>query len=82
MTAGKLVIEGGSFHLNKLVLDQAEIRNTELNNNIAQSKQQEELKHLIDCCKTNETFEQNKTCNVNNWKTAHDICDFLRPLRQ
>ena len=81
MTAGKLVVKGGSFHLNKLVLQQAEKRNADINKKIPELRKCDELKYLIDCHKANEAYERNKTYNAKKWRSASKIQDFLRPLR-
>ena len=81
MTAGKLVVEGGSFHLNEDVLQQVELRLLQQVEKENRAKVRDESKYLIDCYKADRAFERNGTSDVSKWKKSADIVDFLRPLR-
>ena len=81
MTAGKLVVEAGSFHLNEDVLQQAELRllqQVEKENN---ARIRDEAKYMIDCYKADRALDRNVTADVSKWKKSSDIVDHLRPLR-
>ena len=82
MTAGKLVVQAGSFHLNEYILEQAEHRYMELAAKERDNRKRDELKYYIDCYKVDQAWKRNNTSDVKKWKLASDICDYLRPLRQ
>ena len=46
MTAGKLVLEGRSFHLNQDVLNQAEIRHSQKEEAMREKQQKNDLQYL------------------------------------
>lgn len=83
MTAGKLVVEAGCFHLNEFVMEQAEKRQLDMFHEKEESRKRDELKYFIDCYKADEALKANKhNPNPKDWRKASDIRDFLRPLRQ
>ena len=82
MTAGKLVVDGGSFHLNDYVLQQVQLKNDEIVKKAEDNRKRDELKFMIDCYKADEAIKRNNTPDVRKWKSASDIKDYLRPLRK
>ena len=81
MTAGKLVVEGGSFHLNEDVLKQALKRELELQKKQDDNRKQDEAKYYIDCYKADQALACNDTADMKKWKSSSDIRDYLCPLR-
>ena len=81
MTAGKLVLDGGSFHLDENVLQQAERRHLKVLEKEMEVILRDELKYFIDCHKADIAIAKNSTADVRKWKSASDIVSFLRPLR-
>ena len=71
MTAGKLVVDGGSFHLNKYVLQQAQRRQVVIMEKQEETRKKDELKYFIDCYKAEEALKH----NVKTWKKTRDIRD-------
>ena len=81
MTAGKLVLDGGTFHLDENVLQQAERRQLKLLEKEMDIILHDELKYLIDCYKGDLAISKNTSIDVRKWKSASDIMSYLRPLR-
>ena len=82
MTAGKLVVECGSFHLDKDVLNQAQSRQDKQAEKEAEQRLKEEFKYIVDCHKADLAFNRNNTLNVKEWKSSADILAYLQPLRR
>ena len=82
MTAGKLVVEGGCFHLNEDVLDQAMKRQLEAQKKLDDNRKRDEAKYMIDCYKADRAMARNDTLDVSKWRSISDIRDYLRPLRR
>ena len=81
MTAGKLVLDAGSFYLDEHVLQQAERRNLKIIEKENEAIKREELRYMIDCYKADVALSRNDTMDVRKWKSAADIVAYLRPLR-
>ena len=54
MTAGKLVVDGCSFHLNDYVLQQVQHKQDEIAKKADDNRKRDELKFMIDCYKADE----------------------------
>ena len=82
MTAGKLVLEGRSFHLGKTVLEHAEYRNNQLKDQIKEKQQKADFAYLELCRKADEAIERNKlVSDPSQWKNSKDILTLLKPLK-
>ena len=81
MTAGKLVIDGGSFHLNKDVLDQAENREKKRDEAERDARRKEDFKYLCHCHLADLALIKNTSPDPSKWRTSSDLVDYLRPLR-
>ena len=82
MTAGKLVVGADSFHLNEFILQQVEKRQVKIIEKQEDARKKDELKYCTDCYKAHQAEQRNQELIVMKWKTAGDIWDYLRPLRQ
>ena len=82
MTAGKLVLEGRSFHLNEHVLEQAQRRQDEKLQKINEKKKKADLIYLELCDKADKAYARNSNCDdVSKWKNSKDILAVIRPLK-
>ena len=81
MTAGKLVLDAGSFYLDENVLQQAERRQLKIIKKENEAMKRDDLKYMIDCYKADVALARNNTMDVRKWKSVSDIIAYLRPLR-
>ena len=82
MTAGKLVLEGRSFHLNMDVLQQAEMRNAEKQQALADKQKKNDFAYLDLCSKADEVCWRNRLCGEpDQWKSCRDILAYIKPLK-
>lgn len=82
MTAGKLVVECRSFHLNKNVLTQAENRQIKQREKEAGQRCKDKFKYMIDCHKAGITLSRNNNSDPSTWKTSGDLLPYLRLLKR
>ena len=82
MTAGKLVIEGGSFALDDDVLMQGETREMKALEALGDKRRADDLKNLQQCYKADRAYESNNTPNVTKWRSMKQIKSYLTPLKQ
>ena len=83
MTAGKLVLEGRSFHLNQDVLDQAEMRHAQKEESKREKQRKNDLNYLDICSKADDAYLRNSNCpDPTKWKNSKDILAIIRPLKE
>ena len=82
MTAGKLVVECGSFHLDKNVLIQAKNRQIKQWGKETDQRCKDELKHIVDCHKADILLSRNNTSDPSKWRTSGDLLACLRLLKR
>ena len=83
MTAGKLVLEARCFHLNQHVLEQAEERNNEKEQQMKEKQRKTDFQYLELCAKADEAIARNRHFDdVSKWKRSKDILAVIRPLKR
>ena len=82
MTAGKLVLDGRCFHLNGHVLEQAEQRHNQKQQELKEKQKKADFIYLELCAKADDAIRRNSHCSeVSKWKRSRDILAFIRPLK-
>ena len=81
MTAGKLVLDAGSFYLDKNVLLQAKRRQLKIIEKENEAIKRDDLKYMIDCYKADMALARNDTMDIRKWKSVSDIIAYLQTLR-
>ena len=81
MTAGKLVLEGGSFILDSSVYDHGERKRMLQREAEADDRRKKDLEYMKSCYFADMALNRMKTLDVKKWRNMHLIKAYLRPLR-
>ena len=81
LTAGKLVLDGRSYHLDRTVLEQVERRHKAIEKTQKDKKNKEILDFMITCYKADKLVQKYKDMDIVDWKRKDEILTFLKPLR-
>ena len=83
MTAGKLVLEGRCFHLNRNVLDQSEKRHKTKQAEIESKVRINEMAYIELCKKADNAKDRNKNeSDPSKWPNYKDILTYIKPLKR
>ena len=82
LTAGKLVLDGGSHHLDENVLAHVERRRKEQEEAVYNRRQREDLEYMKWCYKADEVIDRYGDTDVSKWKKKDEIIAYLRPLKR
>ena len=82
LTAGKLVLEGRSHHLDLTVLEHVQRRTLEREQQAHEKKQKNQLEYLKMCFFADKIKEFYGETDVSKWKRKDEIAAYLKPLRQ
>ena len=82
LTAGKLVLEGGSYHLDETVLQHVERRRKQQEEEAYFRRQRDHLEYMKWCHNADRIMEKYGGIDVSKWKKKDDIITYLKPLKQ
>lgn len=82
LTAGKLVIDGQSYHLDENVLEQVQRRKKQIETKEKNKNEKDLLDYLIMCHKANEVKLKYTGIPISDWKRKDEIVTYLRPLKR
>ena len=82
LTAGKLVLQGGSHHLDHSVLEHVERRHREEAESLYARRERDELEYMKWCYKADQVIEMYGDIDVAKWKKKEHINAYLRPLKR
>ena len=82
MTAGKLVLDGRSYHLDMNVLKHVRSRRIEVQLEAVEKRRKADLEYLQQCYKATKVLEKYGNLDVRKWKRKEDIVTLLKPLKR
>ena len=81
LTAGKLVLDGRSYHLDQNVLDQVKRKQEEIILLVNQKRQKQDLEYLQMCFIADNVLKKYNGIEVNFWRKKEEIVAVLKPLK-
>ena len=81
LTAGKLVLDGRSHHLDHTVLDHVRRKTLEREEEAINKRNKSQLNYLKQCHYADKVWSKNKDLDVSKWKRKDDIITYLKPLK-
>ena len=82
LTAGKLVLEGGSHHLDVDVLDHVRRRRQEVEDAAISRQRKVDLEYLKQCYFADKILASYGHTKVELWKRKEDIVTYIKPLKR
>ena len=82
MTAGKLVLEGGSHHLDKNVLEHVQRKRQELEDVALEKRRKDNIEYMKLCFAADKVLASYGDIPVCKWKRRDEIVTVLRPLKR
>ena len=81
LTAGKLVLEGGSHHLDMHVLDHVRRRRDEVEEAAIAKRRKNDFEYLKQCYFADKIMALYGHTNVKLWRRKEDIITYIKPLK-
>ena len=81
MTAGKIVLDGGSHHLDRNVLEHVQRKRQEQENSICSKQMKDDLGYLKMCYEADKVKETYGDIAVEKWRRKDKIVAYIKPLK-
>ena len=82
MTAGKLVLEGGSHSLDRNVLDFVQRKKVEMDATLLAKQRKDDLDYLKSCHEADQVIARYSGVPVNKWRRKDEIVTYIKPVKR